>query len=90
LLNIVPQVVVQLVKQWHIDAVIMGHNRSTEAACGGGPLETKRALQEAGIPVMMYETSMCDPRYYDEAKAVEQVTTFFESLEMKIIEQEAS
>ncbi len=83
--NLVPKIVVQEAKQWHIDAVIIGEQRSTEAACGGAPIETKRALEEAGIPVMTYDTSMCDPRYYDESRAVEQVTTFFESLGMKKI-----
>ncbi len=84
-IDMVPRIVLKEVEQWKIDAVILALNYSMEAACAGGPVEVKLALQEAGIPVMMYESSMCDPRFYDEARAREQATTFFESLGMKKI-----
>ncbi len=85
LLNNVPKIVVQEVKQWHIDAVFLTIWRSVEAACAAGPVEAKMALQKAGVPVMVYESSMTDPRFYDESRARQQVTTFFESLGMKKI-----
>ncbi len=87
LLNIVPKIALSEVKQWHIDAVIMPLWRSMEAACEGGHngLETKLALEKAGIPVMAYENSLCDPRFYDETRVKEQAMTFFESLGAKKI-----
>jgi benzoyl-CoA reductase subunit B len=80
--NIVPAATLREVEQWHIDAVIMGLNPSQEAACGTGVLENKLALEKAGVPVMLYDTSPADPRYFDEAHVVEQATAFFESLGM--------
>ncbi len=85
ILGLHPKFAIQEVKQWHIDAVILGVMHSIEATCAAGPVETKLALQEAGIPVMVYENSMCDPRFFDESRAREQAATFFESLGMKKI-----
>ena len=85
LLNHVPKIVVQEAKQWRLDAMIWPIHRSTEAACQAAPMEARLALLAAGIPVWAYETTMCDPRFYDESRAREQVSTFFESLGMKKI-----
>jgi benzoyl-CoA reductase subunit B len=74
-------------EQWHIDAVIMGMDHSIEAACGGsGRLERKLALEEAGIPVLFYNASLADPRFYEESAVIEQAQAFFESLGMKEID----
>ncbi len=80
-----PKAVVQEVKQWHIDAVIMSIMRSMEAACMAAPMESRLALQKEGIPVLVLENSMCDPRFFDEPRVREQSSTFFESLGMKKI-----
>ncbi len=85
LLGVVPQIDVQEVKQWHIDAVISPIWRSMEAACQNGTLERVLAVRNMGVPVMAYENSLCDPRFYDEARVREQAITFFESLGMKRI-----
>jgi len=64
----------------------MPFNPSTEAACGHGIIENKLALEKAGIPVMLYDMSPADPRYFDEARVIEQATAFFESLGMTKME----
>ncbi|MFC1533703.1 2-hydroxyacyl-CoA dehydratase [Thermodesulfobacteriota bacterium] len=75
-----PTASIKEVEQWHIDAVIMRLDRSTEAACGAGTIEVKKALQEAGIPVLCLEGSMADPRFVDSAKNQEESMAFFESI----------
>jgi len=84
--NVVPAAVLREAEQWHIDAVVMPFNPSTEAACGHGIIENKLALEKAGIPVMLYDMSPADPRYFDEARVIEQATAFFESLGMTKME----
>ncbi len=78
-----PQAAISEIKQWQADGVLLWRDHSTEAACGSpsgaGVLEIKLAMDKAGIPAFFYESSRADPRYFDEAKVLEQATFFFEN-----------
>jgi benzoyl-CoA reductase subunit B len=92
--NIMPKAAVKEVEQWHIDAVIMGVEPSTEAACGAGALERYLALKEAGVPILFLEGAGGFmgrvPTVAENNRRREQVTVFFESLGMSGAEMEES
>jgi benzoyl-CoA reductase subunit B len=73
---------VKFVRDWHVDGVLMHLNRGCEAGCMG-ILETRREMIEAGIPVMPYEGSAGDERELDEARILNRVDIFLESLGLK-------
>jgi predicted TIM-barrel fold metal-dependent hydrolase len=90
--NIQPQAAVKEVEQWHIDAVIMGVETSTEAACGAGAIERYLALKEHGVPILFLEGAGGFmgrvPTQAEISRRREQVATFFESLGMSGAEME--
>jgi len=61
-------------------------NRGCELFCLG-VMETRRALLQAGVPVMTYEGSSADERDLDEARISNRVDSFMESLELKQLHQ---
>ena len=73
---------VKVVKDWHVHGVMMHLNRGCEAGCLG-VMETRRALLQAHIPVMTYEGSVADERDLDEARILNRVDSFMESLGLK-------
>jgi len=73
---------VKFVKDWHVDGVLMHLNRGCEAGCMG-ILETRNQLLKAGIPVMPFEGSVADERELDEARILNRVDIFLESLGLK-------
>jgi len=76
----------KVVEDWHVDGVMIHFNRGCEAG-GLGVMETRRALLQAGIPVMTFEGSVADERDLDEAQISNRVDSFMESLELKQLHQ---
>jgi benzoyl-CoA reductase subunit B len=80
-------IMIKIANQWHCDAVIIHLNRG----CEGGAvhqLENKRALMEAGFPVLAYEGNMADEREFDLARTTKLVDIFFtETLGLKRLEE---
>jgi len=76
----------KLVEDWHIDGVMIHFNRGCEAG-GLGVMETRRALLQAGVPVMTFEGSVADKRDLDEARITSRVDSFMESMGLKQIHQ---
>jgi benzoyl-CoA reductase subunit B len=72
----------KVVEDWHIDGVMMHLNRGC-ILFGLGVLETRRALLQAGIPVMTYEGSSADERDLDESRISNRVDSFMESMGLK-------
>jgi len=75
-------ILVKFVKDWHVDGVMMHLNHGCVAG-GLGFLEGKRNLMEAGIPVTSYEGSVADERELDEARILNRLDIFLESLGLK-------
>jgi len=76
------RMMLKFVKDWHVDGVLMHLNHGCEAGCMG-VLETRQMLIEAGVPVMPYEGSVADERELDEARILNRVDIFLESLGLK-------
>ncbi|MFQ5826367.1 MAG: 2-hydroxyacyl-CoA dehydratase subunit D [Dehalococcoidia bacterium] len=74
-----PQEAVKRAQDWHCDAAVLGLDRG----CHGyqtSILETKKALQQAGIPVGGYEHSQADPRDFSLPQVLDGLEAFMESL----------
>ena len=72
----------KVVEDWHIDGVMIHLNRGCEAG-GLGLMDARRALLQAGIPVMTFEGSVADERDLDETRTWNRVDSFMESLGLK-------
>ncbi len=68
-----------MVRDWHIDGVIIHLNRGCEGTAWG-QMESRLALIEAGVPVMTYEGNMADKREFNESQTLDRIDTFMESL----------
>ncbi len=76
------QVMVQMAKDWHVNGAIVHLNRGCEGTALS-MMENRAALVEAGIPTLMYEGNMGDPREVDQAQVLERIEAFMESLGLK-------
>ena len=72
----------QLVRDWHVNGVVMHMNRGCEAGCLG-ILEARKMLIDQGIPVMLFEGSVADERELDEGRILNRIDNFMETLELK-------
>ena len=81
-LDMTSRLTLKVVEDWHVDGVMMHLNRGCELFCLG-VMETRRALLQAGVPVMTYEGSSADERDLDEARISNRVDSFMESLGLK-------
>ncbi len=69
----------QMVKDWHIDGVMVHLARRCAALCMG--IYTRiQDMRRAGIPVATYEASEGDPKEWNEARVREDFARFFESM----------
>jgi benzoyl-CoA reductase subunit B len=75
-------IMIKMVKDWHVNGVIIHLNRGCEGT-GVGQLENRLALAEAGIPVLTYEGNMGDPREVDMVQTMERIDAFMENLGIK-------
>lgn len=68
-------------KEWNVDGMVIHLNR----ACRFATIPSLRMAQilenETGIPIMMFEGNMADPRTYSEAQVVTRIQAFIELLE---------
>ena len=76
---------VRLVKQWHLDGVVMHLNRGCEGVAIGMK-ENRLALVNAGIPVTVFEGNSGDRREFDEGQTIKRLETFMESMGLKKLE----
>jgi benzoyl-CoA reductase subunit B len=73
------QHMVALVKNWKADGVILHLNRGCEGLSQSS-METKLAMQEAGIPVCTYEGNMADKREFDERQVIDSIEAYLEGM----------
>jgi benzoyl-CoA reductase subunit B len=73
---------IDMVRQWSVDAVIFHLNRGCEGTAIG-QMENRLALLEEGVPVLTYEGNMGDEREFDEGRSRARVEAFVESLGIK-------
>lgn len=78
--------ILQLVKQWKAQGVIMHLNRGCEGLAQF-QLENRLALAEANVPVVTLEGNMADFREMDEAQVIDRVESFMESLGLSKLEK---
>lgn len=72
---------IQLARDWHVDGIVFHLDRS----CKGGAAGNVKSLTEAqlaGIPTMCYERSF-DPCCFNDAKVIDTMEAFLESLDLK-------
>jgi benzoyl-CoA reductase subunit B len=69
----------RVAQDWHADGVILHQDISCKGGAAG-LVESRHALQEVGIPTMLYEASNPDPRDLSEAQVMDRLEAFLESL----------
>ncbi len=68
-----------MVRDWQVDGVIIHLNRGCEGTAWG-QMECRLALAGAGVPVMTYEGNMADRREFSEPQTIDRIDAFMESL----------
>lgn len=69
----------QLVRDWHCDGAVFHMNRGCQGATRSA-MESRLALQRAGVPTVIYEGNSSDRRDFNESQAISRLQAFFESL----------
>ena len=71
-----------LVKNWKVDGVIIHLNRGCEGTAVG-QMEVRRFLADNNIPSMTYEGNLADDREFDLPRTISKINTFMETLGLK-------
>jgi len=71
-----------IVKNWHADGVIIHLNRGCEGTAVG-QMELNRFLGDQNIPCMTYEGNLADEREFDLERTIAKINTFMETLDVK-------
>jgi benzoyl-CoA reductase/2-hydroxyglutaryl-CoA dehydratase subunit BcrC/BadD/HgdB len=69
----------QFAKEYSVNAAVIHWNKSCKQM-SIGEMEVKNALQELGIPVLVFEGDMADQRFYQEEQVKTKIDSFFEML----------
>lgn len=77
---------IMLTREFSCQGVTIHLNRGCELFTSG-VMESKLALQEKGIPVMVYEGNMADKRDIDERQILDRLDSFMESLGLSKLEK---
>lgn len=76
------EMMLRIVKEWKVDGVMLHLNRGCEGlSCG--IMENRLGIAEAGVPIMTFEGNMGDEREFDEARTLNRIDSFMETLELK-------
>ncbi|MDH5788556.1 MAG: 2-hydroxyacyl-CoA dehydratase, partial [Candidatus Bathyarchaeota archaeon] len=76
------KMMLDIVKQWKVDAVLLHYNRGCEGL-SVHIAENRLGLLEAGVPVFPFEGNMGDEREFDLPGTLARLTTFFASMGLK-------
>ncbi len=71
------------IEEWDADALIIHSIKSCRLFSAGQGDMREYFAKELGIPTLMVESDLEDPRYYAEAQMKNRIDAFFESLEYK-------
>jgi benzoyl-CoA reductase subunit B len=75
------------VEQWNADALVIHSIKSCRLFSAGQGDMREYFIKELGVPTLMVESDVEDPRYYAEAQMKNRIDAFFESLQYKRIRQ---
>jgi benzoyl-CoA reductase subunit B len=75
------------VEEWHADALVIHSVKSCRLFSAGQGDMREYFIKECGVPTLMVESDLEDPRYYAEAQLRNRIDAFFESLRYKRIRQ---
>jgi benzoyl-CoA reductase subunit B len=83
--NLKTEMMLQIVKQWQLDGVMLHLNRGCEGlSCG--IMENRLGIAEAGVPIMTFEGNMGDEREFDEKRVMTRIDSFMETLGMETLD----
>ncbi|MFQ5498906.1 MAG: benzoyl-CoA reductase, bzd-type, subunit O [Candidatus Zixiibacteriota bacterium] len=86
--NLKTEMMLQIVKQWDLDGVMLHLNRGCEGlSCG--VMENRLGIAKADVPVMTFEGNMGDEREFDETRVIARIDSFMETLDMPVIQTTA-
>jgi benzoyl-CoA reductase subunit B len=71
------------VEEWEADALVIHSIKSCRLFSAGQGDMRDYFTQKLGVPTLMVESDLEDPRYYAEAQIKNRIDAFFESLEHK-------
>jgi len=71
---------VEFAREYNVDGAVIHWNKSCKPM-SIGEMEIKNALQESGIPVLVFEGDMVDERFYLDEEVKTRIAAFFEMLE---------
>jgi benzoyl-CoA reductase/2-hydroxyglutaryl-CoA dehydratase subunit BcrC/BadD/HgdB len=75
--------VLKMIRFYDVDGLVMHSNRSCKPY-SFGQMDIMRIVQEkTGIPVLMIEADMVDPRYFSESQMETRIDTFMEIVKHK-------
>ncbi len=77
------------VDDWKADALIIHSIKSCRLFSAGQGDMREYFTKELGVPTLMVESDLEDPRYYAEAQMKNRIDAFFEALQYKRMRQEA-
>ncbi len=77
-------------EEWSADALVIHSVKSCRLFSAGQGDMREYFTKELGIPTLLVESDIEDPRYFSEAQMKNRIDAFFESLEHKKIVREAS
>ena len=75
------------VEDWHADALVIHSIKSCRLFSAGQGDMREYFIKELGVPTLMVESDLEDPRYYAEAQMKNRIDAFFEALQYKRIRQ---
>lgn len=75
------EMMIRIAREWQLEGVMLHYNRGCEGL-SLGIAENRLALQEAGYPVMTFEGNMGDEREFDEARTMDRIDAFMETLDL--------
>jgi len=75
-----------IANDWKLDGIMLHYNRGCEGL-SLGIAENRLALQKAGYPVMTFEGNMGDEREFDEARTMQRIDAFMETLGAEQLEE---
>jgi len=70
---------VEFAREYDVDGAVIHWNRSCKPM-SIGEMEIKNALQELGIPVLVFEGDMTDERFYSDVRVKAEIDAYFEML----------
>jgi benzoyl-CoA reductase subunit B len=77
------QQIKRYVEEWHADALVIHSVKSCRLFSAGQGDMREYFTRDLGVPTLLVESDLEDPRYYAEAQLRNRIDAFFESLEHK-------